>query len=105
MTAATFQAALRRGFILWMLLFELPSATLTVTAQPAPTNTATAPIDATRNDRPGWAPWTTNSIQPPPVIQPAKLPPLTLQSGDGETEFIVRQAKVRGQTITVPLFC
>jgi len=44
-------------------------------------------------------------LEPPPVIQPAKLPPLTPQPGDGETEFIVRQAKVRGQTITVPLFC
>jgi hypothetical protein len=46
-------------------------------------------------DSPGceWArPWKDNSIQPPPDVQPAKLPQVTPQPGDGETERIYRAA-------------
>src|SRR5262249_52452494 len=51
----------------------------------------TAPF-ATKNEREGWAPWTANSIQPPPEIKAPKLPPLSPQPGDGETELILRSA-------------
>ena len=64
MPATTFMGALKLKFVIWMLLFALPGGVVTTNAQPVTTNPTPASIDATRNDRPGWAPWTANSIQP-----------------------------------------
>ncbi|MFB3891725.1 MAG: hypothetical protein ACE15C_06850 [Phycisphaerae bacterium] len=50
---------------------------------------ASAPAATTKPD---FGVWTRNSIQPPPAIEPVKLPPLATQPGDGDTEAIYRAA-------------
>ena len=42
--------------------------------------------------KPNFGIWDKNCIQPPPILEPVKLPPLTTQPGDGETEAIYRAA-------------
>lgn len=73
----------------WVILIML---TLPLCAELRAAENEPAPLHATLNNRPGWAPWTANSTQPPPEILPVKLPPLTPQPGDGETERVVREA-------------
>ena len=52
---------------------------------------SSAPTSAPTS-RPDFGIWDKNCIQPPPTIEPVKLPPLTTQPGDGATEAIYRAA-------------
>ena len=51
-----------------------------------------SPLTSTPTTRPDFGIWDKNSVQPPPTIEPVKLPPLTMQPGDGETEAVYRAA-------------
>ena len=48
------------------------------------------PASAPASNPADWAPWSNNSIQPPPSLPSVKLPPATTQPGDGATEAIHR---------------
>lgn len=73
----------------WMLLVTAVTVfLLTAAATQAQMNVTVAPA----SDRPGWAPWTQNSIQPPPEVKTMQLTPTAPQPGDGLTERISRDA-------------
>ena len=64
------------------------AAGLTIAQESAPASQATT--RATSN--PAFAPWDHNSVQPAPAIPANKLPPVTTQPGDGQTEAVYRAA-------------